>query len=70
MLKTILTNFDKFVQFLKIYAEDSFWENLSTFQEIFKEIFKNCWKNFQEIFVIKYGQILSKAYLVFKKSFM
>ncbi len=50
--KTIFTNFDKIVQFIKIQAECSFWKNLRKFQEKFKGNFNNCWKNFQEIFVI------------------
>ncbi len=41
--KIILTNSDKFVQFIKIYAEGSFWKNLRNVKEKFKE---NC-KNFQ-----------------------
>ncbi len=65
--KTILTNFNKFVKFIKIWAEVSFWKNIRKFQEKFKGNFKNGWKNFQEIFVIRKNLEKMKIYKNFMK---
>ncbi len=45
----ILTNFDKFVEFIKIQAEGSFWKTFKKSQEKFERNLKNCLKNFKEI---------------------
>ncbi len=42
MQYTILTNFNKFVQFIKIKAKSNFRKNLRKFQEEFMANFKNC----------------------------
>ncbi len=41
--KAILINFDKFVQFIKIQAEGSFWKNFRKSNGKFKKYSKNCW---------------------------
>ncbi len=47
----ILTNFDKFVQLIKIQTEGSFWKNFRKSQEKFTENLKNCRKNFQILYI-------------------